>query len=108
RGGKPHKGFCALLRAACYRPEDRHPQVHQQAVIAVEARCHEPRVEAVHRHPGPFETSLSRLTLGRCRTTPIAETSRRLRTPSWPLWRRRRVRVRRGSPPPSPPPPHPP
>src|SRR5262249_44075187 len=24
RGGKPHKGFCALLRAACYRPEDGH------------------------------------------------------------------------------------
>src|SRR5262245_39513686 len=44
RGGKPHKGFCALLRAACYRPEDCHPQVHQQAVIAVEARCPEPRV----------------------------------------------------------------
>src|SRR6516165_10312002 len=36
RGGKPYKGFCSLLRATCHRPEDRHPQVRQQAVIAVE------------------------------------------------------------------------
>src|SRR5215472_7945896 len=37
RGGKPYKGFCSLLRATCHRPEDRHPQVHQQAVTAVES-----------------------------------------------------------------------
>ena len=35
----------------------KHPQVHQQAVVAVESCCHEPRVEAVRRHPGPIETS---------------------------------------------------
>ena len=38
--------------------------------------------------------SLSRLTLGRSRTTPIAETARRSRMLSWPLWRCRRVRLR--------------
>src|SRR6516162_6708853 len=37
RGGKPHKGFSPLLRATCHWPEDRHPQLHQQAVIAVES-----------------------------------------------------------------------
>ncbi len=57
RGGKPHKGFCTLLRAAGRWPEDRHPQVHQRAVVAVESCCHEPRVEAVRRHPGPIEPS---------------------------------------------------
>jgi hypothetical protein len=57
RGGKPHKGFCALLGAACHWPEDRHSQVQQQAVVAVESCCHKPRVEAVRRHPGPIETS---------------------------------------------------
>src|SRR5436190_4864117 len=30
----------------------KHPQVHQAAVVAVESCCHEPRVEAVRRHPG--------------------------------------------------------
>jgi len=57
RGGKPHKGLCALLGATGHRPEDRHPQVHQQAVVSVESCCHQPRVEAVRRHSGPNETS---------------------------------------------------
>ena len=35
----------------------KHPQVHQQAVVAVESCCHEPRVEAVRCHPGPIEKS---------------------------------------------------
>ena len=46
--------------------------------------------------------SLSRLTLGRSRTTPIAETARRSRTPSWPFWRCRRVRLRAATRPASP------
>ena len=37
--------------------------------------------------------SLSRLTLGRSRTTPIAETARRSRMLSRPLWRCRRLRA---------------
>src|SRR5215813_1263844 len=46
--------------------------------------------------------SLSRLTLGRSRTTPIAETARRSRMLSRPLWRCGRVRPRAASRPASP------
>ncbi len=54
---QPHERFCALLRAARDRPKDRHAEIHDEAVVAVEPRRHQPGMEAGRRYAAPFEAA---------------------------------------------------
>src|SRR5258707_1094729 len=53
RVGQPDQRLGSLLRASRERLDEKHPDVHERSVVAVEAGFDEARVEAECAHPGP-------------------------------------------------------